>query len=97
MDNTRNLSGTEVSKEAIASVESMTLKLANSLVKDYINSLKQTGNTFNVNSIDLLTTHVVSTAVISMKIGLKVNAKIINDLGIQMQEVNQSGFNEFEE
>ena len=97
MDNTRNLSGTEVSKEAIASVESMTLELANSLVKDYINSLKQTGKTLDVNSIDRLTKHVVSNATISMKIGLKVNAKIINDLGIQMQEVNQSGFNGFEE
>ena len=97
MDNTRNLSGTDVSKEAIASVESMTLELANSLVKDYINSLKQTGKTLDVNSIDRLTKHVVSNATISMKIGLKVNAKIINDLGIQMQEVNQSGFNGFEE
>ena len=97
MDNTRNLSGIDVSKEAIASVESMILELANSLVKDYINSLKQTGKTLDVNSIDRLTKHVVSNATISMKIGLKVNAKIINDLGIQMQEVNQSGFNGFEE
>ena len=97
MDNTRNLSGIDVSKEAIASVESMTLELANSLVKDYINSLKQTGKTLDVNSIDRLTKHVVSNTTISMKIGLKVNAKIINDLGIQMQEVNQSGFNGFEE
>ena len=32
MDNVRNLSGTDVSKEAIASVESMTLELADSLV-----------------------------------------------------------------
>ena len=95
METTRNLSGTDVSKEAVESVNPMTIELANQLVKDYITSLNQIGKTLNSESIDRLTKHVIDTAAISMKIGLKVNAKIIDDIGIAVQDVNQAGFNEF--
>lgn len=96
METTRNLSGTDVSKEAVESVNPMTIELANQLVKDYITSLNQIGETLNSDSIDRLTKHVIDTAAISMEIGLKVNAKIIDDIGITVQNVNQAGFNEFE-
>lgn len=95
METTRNLSGTDVSKEAVESVNPMTIELANQLVKDYITSLNQIGKTLNSESIDRLTKHVIDNAAISMKIGLKVNAKIIDDIGITVQDVNQAGFNEF--
>lgn len=96
MENTRNLSNTDVSKDAIKSVESMVLELADSLVKDYIISLKQTGNTLSTGDIDRLTKYVIDNVNISMKIGLKVNNKIVDDLQIDMVNVNQAGFNEFE-
>ena len=96
METTRNLSGTDVSKEAVKSVNPMTIELANQLVKDYITSLNQISETLNGESINRLTKHVIDNAAISMKIGLKVNAKIIDDIGITVQDVNQAGFNEFE-
>lgn len=96
MENTRNLSNTDVSKEAIKSVESMVLELADSLVNDYIISLKQTGNTLSTGDIDRLTKYVIDNVNISMKIGLKVNNKIVDDLQISLINVNQAGFNEFE-
>lgn len=96
MDNTRNLFGTDVSKEAVESVKYMTLELADSLVKDYVSSLKKSGMSLNVSDIDQLTQFVIDTTTISMKINLKVNAKILDGLGISMQNINQSGFNEFE-
>lgn len=95
MENTRNLSGTDVSNEAVESVNPMVIELANSLVKDYIISLNQTGMTLNSESIDRLTKHVIDTVVISMKIGLKVNGKILDAIGISVQDMDQKGFDEF--
>ena len=95
MENTRNLSGTDVSNEAVESVKDMTVELADSLVKDYVTSLNKDGMTLDVAGIDQLTKFVIDTAVISMKINLKVNAKVLEGLGISILNVNQSEFNDF--
>ena len=95
MENTRNLSGTNVSKEAVESVNPMTVELASALVKDYVTSLNKDSMTLDVGGIDQLTKFVIDTAVISMKINIKVNAKVLEGLGISILNVNQSGIDEF--
>jgi hypothetical protein len=95
MENNRNLSGPDVSKEAVESVNPMTVELASALVKDYVTSLNKNGMTIDSDSIGKLTEYVIADAVISMKINIKVNAKILATLDIPMQNVNQSGIDEF--
>ena len=95
MENNRNLSGPDVSNEAVESVKDMTVELADSLVKDYVTSLNKDGTTLDVGGIDQLTKFVIDTAVISMKINIKVNAKVLEGLGISILNINQSGIDEF--
>lgn len=97
MDNTRNLTSNDVPKEAIDSVETMTHELVDALIRDYVTGLKRTGKTLDASSIEKLKEYVSDNAKISMKIGIGVNEKIIKELDITVQSVNQSGFNEFEE
>lgn len=95
MENNRNLSGPDVSNEAVESVKDMTMELADSLVKDYVTSLNKDGKTLDVGGIDQLTKFVIDTAVISMKINIKVNAKVLEGLGISILNVNQSNIDEY--
>jgi hypothetical protein len=95
VENNRNLSGPDVSNEAVESVKDMTIELADSLVKDYVTSLNKDGKTMDVGGIDLLTKFVIDTAVISMKINIKVNAKVLEGLGISILYVNQSNIDEY--
>lgn len=97
MDNTRNLTANDVPKEAIDSVETMTHELVDALIRDYVTGLKRTGKTLGASDIEELNEYVSDNAKISMKIGIGVNEKIIKELDITVQSVNQSGFNEFEE
>lgn len=95
MDNTRKLTGTDVPEQAINSIKSMIEDLANALVKDYNDGLKQNNQVINEADLSALKDYIVDNVSLSMAISLKIDTKVVNGLNININSLNQSDINGF--
>lgn len=96
MDNVRNLKNSEIPESAINSVKSMVEDLADALVRDYKLGLNRDNLTISDSDLNTIKSFVVSNVGITMKISLKVDTRIVNDLNIAILPDDQSsitGFN----
>lgn len=90
MDNTRTLKDNEVPEEAVKSVEQMTAEMVDGIVDDFLEQLNQKGDTIDQKGIDMLKGVVKNRTKITLKIALKVDVDLVNDLMIPIRDLNQS-------
>ena len=90
MENTRTLKDSEVPELAKTSVESMTAEMVDGIVGDFLKQLQLKGSTIDQDGIDNLKKIVKNHAKITLKIALKVDMDLVNDLQITVRDLKQS-------
>ena len=90
MENTRTLKDSEVPELAKTSVELMTAEMVDGIVGDFLKQLQLKGSTIDQDGIDNLKKIVKNHAKITLKIALKVDMDLVNDLQITVRDLKQS-------
>ena len=90
MENTRTLKDSEVPELAKTSVELMTAEMVDGIVGDFLKQLQLKGSTIDQDGIDNLKKIVKNHAKITLKIALKVDMDLVNDLQITVRDMKQS-------
>ena len=96
MDNTRKLNDTDVPEQAVNSIKSMIEDLADALVRDYNDGLKQNNQVINEVDLNSLKDYIVSNVSLPMAISLKIDLKVVAGLNININSLNQSDINRFD-